>query len=283
MPKRKTLALTVAAYCAFAAMYLGFTEDLGAQSWRTATREPAGLAPDPATTPEAVIQVYAARAVSWRGYFGVHTWVAVKPTRADRFTVYEVMGFRLRRGGDTAVVARDRPADGYWFGNRPELLSDVRGEGVDQLIKRVEAAVADYPWPGTYHVWPGPNSNTFVAHVLRAVPELKVDLPATAIGKDYLGTRFVRKTPSGTGGQFSLFGVAGVLAGVEEGIEINLLGLTFGVNPKRLALKLPMVGTLHPNGDAEAVVFAPNDASLPAVADSTSSVPVSAGATGVVN
>jgi len=279
MPKRKTLALTVAAYGVFAMLYLGLTDNLGAQSWRTATREPAGLAPDPTTTPEAVIQVYAARAVSWRGYFGVHTWIAVKPTRADRFTVYEVMGFRLRRGGDTAVVARDRPADGYWFGNRPELLSDVRGEGVDALIERVEAAVADYPWAGTYHVWPGPNSNTFVAHVLRAVPELKVDLPATAIGKDYLGPRLVSKTPSGTGGQISLFGVAGVLAGVEEGLEINLLGLTFGINPKRLALKLPMVGTLHPHGDAQAVVFE-SSAGLPAVAGSSAP---GVGAAGVSN
>lgn len=252
MRKRKTVLLTLAAYGAFAALYLGMTGTLNAQGWRTATREPAGLAPNPATTPEAVVQVYAARAVSWRGYFGVHTWIAVKPTHAERFMVYEVLGFRLFRGGDTAVVARDRPADGYWFGNRPELLSDVRGDGVDELIKRVEAAVADYPYARTYRVWPGPNSNTFVAHVLRAVPELKVDLPATAIGKDYLGASLVARTPSGTGGQFNLFGVAGVLAGVEEGVELNLLGLTFGINPKRFALKLPIVGTLRSGGDAEA-------------------------------
>jgi hypothetical protein len=30
-------------------------------------------------TREAVVQVYSARAVSWRGWFGVHTWIAVKP------------------------------------------------------------------------------------------------------------------------------------------------------------------------------------------------------------
>ena len=29
--------------------------------WRGASREPVGLAPDPARTPEAVVQVYAAR------------------------------------------------------------------------------------------------------------------------------------------------------------------------------------------------------------------------------
>jgi Protein of unknown function (DUF3750) len=255
MKVRNTVLALLMGYGVFAAIYLGTSGTLSAQSWRTASREPAGLAPDPATTPEAVVQVYAARAVSWRGYFGVHTWIAVKPARAERFTVYEVMGFALRRGGDSAVVARNRPADGYWFGNRPELLSDLRGPGVDDIIHRVEAAVADYPFPGTYRVWPGPNSNTFVAHVLRAVPELKVDMPATAIGKDYLGTSLVGTAPSGTGGQVNLFGVAGVLVGVEEGLEINLLGLTFGFSPKNLALKLPIVGTLRPGGDAAAATL----------------------------
>ncbi len=255
MQTRNAVLLVLAGCGVFAALYTGMSGTLNAQSWRTASREPAGLAPDPAMTPEAVVQVYSARAVSWRGYFGVHTWIAVKPTRAERFTVYEVMGFALRRGGDTAVVARNRPADGYWFGNRPELLSDLRGEGVDDIIRRIEAAVADYPYPGTYRVWPGPNSNTFTAHVLRAVPELKVDMPATAIGKDYLGTSLVDTAPSGTGGQVNLFGVAGVLVGVEEGLEVNLLGLTFGISPKRLALKLPLVGTVRPGGDAEAAVL----------------------------
>ena len=60
----------------------------GATDWRTASREPVGLAPDPATTPEAVVQVYAARTWGWRGYFGVHTWVAVKPAGAAEYTVF---------------------------------------------------------------------------------------------------------------------------------------------------------------------------------------------------
>ena len=46
-------------------------------------------------------------------------------------------------------------------------------------------------------------------------------------------------SPGGRGVQLSLFGLAGLLAGVDEGIEINLLGLTFGVDVKDPALKLP--------------------------------------------
>jgi len=82
--------------------------------------------------------------------------------------------------------------------------------------------------------------------VLREAPELRVDLPPTAIGKDYLGIMPVGKLPSGTGGQISLLGAAGVAVGLEEGLEINVLGLTFGVDPGSLALKLPLIGRLGP-------------------------------------
>src|SRR5687768_8522574 len=212
-------------------------------NWRSASRAPVGLAPDPAVTPEGVVQVYAARAVRWRGYFGVHTWIAAKPANASAFTVYEVTGFAVRRGG-SAVRISQRPADGRWFGSTPELLADVRGAGVDALIARIGRAVADYPYPDSYRIWPGPNSNTFTAFVLRQVPELRADLPAHAIGKDYLGPRLFARSPSGTGVQASLFGALGVLAGVEEGLELNVLGLTFGIDPSDLGLKLPFVGRL---------------------------------------
>jgi hypothetical protein len=239
------MLLVLPAYAGCSATWLKFTGQVRDSDWRNASREPAGLAPDPAATPEAVVQVYAARAVRWRGYFGVHTWIAVKPSGATRFTVYEVNGHRLRRNG-TALVISNRAPDGYWYGNRPELLAQRRGDGVDDLIERIEAAVREYRWADTYHVWPGPNSNTFTAFMLRAVPELRAELPSTAIGKDYLGVAPVGKLPSGTGAQLSLFGVVGVAAGLEEGFEVNLLGLNFGVDPLGLALKLPLIGRIGP-------------------------------------
>ena len=66
--------------------------------WHRARRDPTGLSPDPATTQEAVIQVFAAPAVAWRGLFSIHTWIAVKPTGAPRFTRYEVLGFGVANG-----------------------------------------------------------------------------------------------------------------------------------------------------------------------------------------
>jgi hypothetical protein len=209
--------------------------------WRTASRAPVGLAPDPAAHPEAIVQVYGARTVGWRGTFGVHTWVAVKPARADDYLVYEVIGWKLR-WDDSAVSVRSRAPDGRWFGNEPELIAEARGKDAAALIPRIEAAATRYPYAREYSAWPGPNSNTFTAWILREVPELRADLPPTAIGKDYLGSSIFGSAPSGSGFQVSLAGVLGVTASSVEGLELNLFGLTFGIDPWPPALKLPLVG-----------------------------------------
>jgi len=214
-----------------------------AQDWRNASQEPVGLAPDPANNPEPIVQVYAARVIGWRGIFGVHTWIAVKPAAATEYTVYEIIGWRLR-WQDTALVVRHRAPDARWFGAEPELIAERRGPGMEDLIARIDAAARSYPWTGEYTMWPGPNSNTFTAWVLRTVPELEADLPPTAIGKDYTGTKLLGSAPSGHGFQLSLFGLAGLTTSGVEGLEINLLGLTFGLNPFDPALKLPLVGRL---------------------------------------
>jgi hypothetical protein len=216
----------------------------GRTSWWELRRDSSNQAP-PATDSEAVVQVYAARAARWRGSFGVHTWVVTKRQSENRYTRMEVIGYSVAWGRD-AVRIRGGSPDGYWFGNRPYLLRDIRGaEKVDAIIDRLHEAANAYPYNNTYHVWPGPNSNTFTAYLARAVPELRLELPATAIGKDYVEWRQVlSKSPSGTGVQFSLKGYGGLLAGLEEGVELNVLGLTAGVDLYPPALKLPAVGRI---------------------------------------
>lgn len=218
------------------------------RDWRTASHEPIGIAPDPALSPEPIIQVYAARAFAWRGAFAVHTWIAAKRQGADTFTSYEVVGWNVFHGRDALVSRRGAP-DRRWYDAEPEMISEVRGPEVEALIDRLEAAVAAYPYKSEYRTWPGPNSNTFTAWVARRMPELRLDLPPTAIGKDYLGDQFTDQSPSGTGWQLSLFGMAGVLLAREEGIEINILGLTMGVDPMDLAIKIPGLGRFSANGE----------------------------------
>lgn len=224
----------------------------GSVPWYEARRDSSGLAPDPAKTSEAVIQVYAARAVAWRGVFAVHTWIAVKSSDAPRFTRYEVMGFGVSDGTPAIRVDRTGP-DNYWFGAEPTLIFDRRGAGVDDLIAKIRTTVATYPYPHEYRAWPGPNSNTFTAYIAREVPELQLDLPSNAIGKDYLpGGAVFAAAPSATGYQLSLFGVLGLLVARSEGVEFNLLGFNIGFDFSSPGLKLPGVGRVAMPGAAPA-------------------------------
>jgi hypothetical protein len=154
------------------------------RDWRTASRESAGIAPDPQGTKEAVLQVYGASTWGWRGWFAIHTWYAAKHTGESSYTVYEVVGWRLRRGLPVVRIEKDVP-DRFWYGERPRLLKEYRGDGVDQIIRQVDTAARAYPWPTVYEAFPGPNSNTFTAWVAKKVPALDLQLPFSAIGSGY--------------------------------------------------------------------------------------------------
>ena len=127
-----------------------------------------------------------------------------------------------------------RPPDGRWAGNEPMLLADLRGPAAAAAIPKIEDAIARYPYPSSYVTWPGPNSNTFVAWIAREVPELRLTLPSTAIGKDFLpGGQLAAAHPAAPASSSRFAGLLGLTVGVEEGLELNLLGLVLGVDPKR--------------------------------------------------
>lgn len=211
----------------------------------TSNRRSVGIAPDPKTTSEAFIQLYAARSWNWRGAFFVHTWFATKRLSTTYYKVYQVIGWQYFQNQQVLVVEKDIP-DRYLFGQRPQLLLDLRGgKEVDKLIDQLEEIVKGYPYHSTYNSWPGPNSNTFTAFVLRQMPILGVELPPTAIGKDFLPHgKMMAHSPSGTGIQFSFYGVFGITIGLKEGFEINLCTLNFGIDPLGLALKWPGIGRI---------------------------------------
>ena len=155
------------------------------KDWRTASRDSAGIAPDPSVTSEAVLQVYGADAWGWRGWFAIHTWIAAKKSDAESYTVYDVVGWRAHRGQLVMNIYQDVP-DRYWFGEKPMIIKEYRGHGIDELIDAVDEAARNYPWKNTYKAFPGPNSNSFTAWIARKVPELELDLPFSAIGSGYV-------------------------------------------------------------------------------------------------
>lgn len=155
------------------------------KDWHTANRESAGIAPDLSVTKEAVLQVYGAKAWGWRGWFAIHTWISAKHTGENYYRVYDVVGWRSHHDQPVLRIAQDIP-DRYWFDEKPSIIKEYRGNGVDELIDAVDKAANNYPWKTTYKAFPGPNSNTFTAWIAKQVPELKLDLPFSAIGTGFL-------------------------------------------------------------------------------------------------
>src|SRR5262249_39622879 len=163
-----------------------------------------------------------------------------KRAGAAEWTRYDVVGWGnpVRRNG--------YPPDGRWYGNAPSILADVSGARAEALIPKVEQAVRSYQYvnAGDYRLWPGPNSNTFVAGVLRAAPEPGGTMPPNAIGRDFRPKPYAGLSDSGTGVEASLWGLIGVKLGWVEGLEMNFLGLVAGIDLRHPSVKLQAFGRI---------------------------------------
>ena len=221
-------------------------------SWSRANWASVGFLPEAAAERQARVLVFAGRTGRWKGLFAVHTWIVVKAENAPRWTRYDVVGW------GNPVRTNGWDPDGRWFGDAPRIVADIRGATAAAVIPKIEAAIKAYPFnhTGDYRIWPGPNSNTFVATVLRAVPELGVAMPPEAIGKDFRDGFFASLTDSGTGIEISLWGLLGLKLGWIEGIEVNVLSLVAGLDLRHPALKLPGLGRLGFDGAASTTAVA---------------------------
>ncbi len=212
----------------------------GPRGWRDADWSSTGSLPAPAAELEARVLVFSGRTGGWKGAVAVHSWIVLKRENALRWTRYDVVGW------GSPVRLNGWAPDGLWYGNRPTVVADVKGAQAARLIPKIEAAIKDYQYgnAGDYRLWPGPNSNTFVATALRAVPELGAMLPPNAIGRDFRSLPYLGLTDSGTGVEASLWGVIGIKIGWVEGIELNFAGLVAGIDLRSPALKLPGFGRI---------------------------------------
>jgi len=208
------------------------------QSYDRADWSSTGMLPVADAGHAARLLIFTGRTGRWKGIFAVHSWVVFKPENAASWNRYDVVGW------GQPVRNNGWAPDGRWYGDAPRVLLDVRGPQAATLIPKVQAAIAAYQYSraGDYRIWPGPNSNTFVASVLRAMPELETTLPSNAIGKDFRPAPYIGLTDSQTGIEASLFGVVGVKLGWVEGVEFNLLGLVTGLDLRHPAVKLPGFG-----------------------------------------
>ncbi len=249
-PTRKVLLAILVLFLAplgvHAALYAGKEQPA---SFRQANWSSVGMLPPASADREARLLVFTGRTGRWKGVFSVHSWVVFKPEGASAWNRYDVVGW------GNPVRSNGWAPDGRWYGDSPRVLVDVRGADAAGMIPKVQAAIKGYNYrnDGDYRVWPGPNSNTFVAAVLRSVPELAVTLPPNAVGKDFRDGAYAGRTDSGTGIEASLYGLLGIKLGWVEGVELNFLGLVAGVDLRHPAVKLPGFGRI---GMADGTVIA---------------------------
>ncbi|MBK8770658.1 MAG: DUF3750 domain-containing protein [Rhizobiales bacterium] len=209
-------------------------------SWRKANWSSSGVLPPARASRDATVILLASRTGQWKSIFAEHMSIVVKPGGAEHWVRYDVVGW------GNPVRKDAYAADAYWYGNAPRVIYRLVGQEAARLIPRIEASIARYPHGarGTYTVWPGPNSNTFVSWVVRNTEGFHAELPPVAVGKDWLGWAGIAPAPSKTGYTVSVAGLFGGTLATEEGVELHLLGSTIGVDFNDLAIKLPALGKL---------------------------------------
>lgn len=211
-------------------------------AWHQANWSSADILPDASEDKRAAIYVLSAKTGRWKGAFSVHSWIVLKEEFAQEYDRYDVVGWGM------PVRQNAYPADARWYSNEPEIDFVLQGEKAASLIPVLRKAIENYPNSrrGDYVLWPGPNSNSFVAHLLNEVPEMGFSLVPNAVGRDWLSDgQWVQIDPDWSNIQVSLAGYAGFAAGRRNGIELNFLGLVAGIDFNKPGVKLPGFGLLQ--------------------------------------
>ena len=194
---------------------------------------------------EAIFRVWQYRLPGKYAWVAVHLLIEIRteddePGTYEKWQVFNWSSF-MGEENEFGHVDRTRgkPRDSYI--NMPYLIYEIRGDQAENAANWIRENAPKYKYRDRYVLWPGPNSNTFVAHMVRDCPYVSVDLPPTAIGKDYDGWVHANISTTDTGVQLDSQ-IIGVQAGLKEGVELHLLWMTWGIDLYPPALKLPHIG-----------------------------------------
>lgn len=167
-----------------------------------------------------------------------HTWFAVRERRDEPWERWEIWYPDSEECTLWGYVCK-RSLEALSWGNdgTVRVHAIIHGPAAKRVIECLRAEAPQYPNRNFYAPWPGPNSNTFVDVMLRKC-NWEVDLPATAVGKDYRGFFGASLTSGGTGVQLES-PLVGIKIGAREGLEIHILALTFGFDFWPFAIKVP--------------------------------------------
>lgn len=210
-------------------------------SWREAEWGTSGVLPKADANGDAKIYIMSASTGGLKGAVASHSWIVTKAKGDATYNRYDKVGW------GSPIRRNNYVADAYWYSNTPHIVKEISGDEAQRLIPAVEAAIQSYPYAGVgdYRIYPGPNSNSFVAHVLRTVPDLDAVLPPDAVGRDYLSDGWMFAIDAdGRDMHATLYGLIGIAAGQRSGLEVHFMGLVAGIDVANPGVKIPAIGRI---------------------------------------
>lgn len=196
-------------------------------AWTDVTRAPS----------EAVVQLRCATLPGMLRLVSVHYWFVAFDPGPRRWQRWEVWQEADCGGTSWGHVHRDLWDADHGVGGGPyRIRAEWRGAPARDLLGVLQRSGA-YPERDRYHAWPGPNSNTYVAWVLREA-RVGADLDPLAVGKDWLGIVGAGTTTTRTGVQVES-PLVGTKIGLKDGVELHLFCATFGIGLWPPAIKTP--------------------------------------------
>jgi hypothetical protein len=185
-----------------------------------------------------VVQIHSAPIPGMLGAVARHHYFLSFDPAEGRWHRWDLWQLPDRGGTSWGHVHRDLLGlDSGTGGGPPRVEREWHGDEARALLAALNRS-PDYPERGRYVAMPGPNCDTYVAWVLRQ-SSVPADLDPRALGKDYLGPVGVGYTTTGTGVQAEST-LLGVKVGLRDGVELHLLGFTFGVGTWPPAIKTPL-------------------------------------------
>ena len=153
-----------------------------------------------------------------------HSWIVANIVERPGHARYR----RYQWLGKAEATDSDNPFD-YFGSGAVAIHGVVSGDPakIAETIACLERETKRYA-DANCGCWPGPNSNTFADGLIRACG-LGIELPATAIGKDYRGPVGASITEGRTGVQLETW-LGGLKIGAKEGVAADLAGLPLGVH-----------------------------------------------------
>lgn len=126
--------------------------------------------------------------------FAVHPWIVT--TKNGQSTRWEIIhreypgkerfGFLYKNfySDPKQGIKKHSLSNQYWHTTKIGEISGGEESLAASMFSFIENMSPNYPFQNNYTLFPGPNSNTYVAWVLKHFPEAKIQLPWNAFGKN---------------------------------------------------------------------------------------------------